>query len=124
MRRASFTAQAAGQVKEVARRVQGAYVFPPGAPPGGPRIWNPGMLDAIVTTAITSASGSKYGKGAAQIQIDTPNSGDPPSYENDPAYTAPVEVLCFSENVGTVAVGTHIGVYWRNGKFRLGWVDC
>lgn len=82
--------------------------------------WNPGVVDAIVTTAITAASGTTYGSGACQIYIDNNNG----TAITDPAYPSPVSVLNWSQNTGTIAVNTHVEIGWRNGGWRLIVKDC
>lgn len=86
-------------------------------------MWNPGVLEAIVTTAITAASGTTYGKGNATIQIDT-LSGVTYTAGANPAYATGILVLNWLQNSGTIAIGTHITVYWANGNYRLLTADC
>lgn len=81
------------------------------------------IFDAIVTSAIGQATSTVYGKGNATIQIDT-LSGSTYTGGADPAYPAALLVLNWYTNSGTIAIGTHIEIYWRNGNFRLLTADC
>lgn len=89
----------------------------------GPRVWTPGVMEAVVTTAITACVGTTYGKGNATIQIDS-LSGSTFTAAANPAYAAGILVLNWYVNSGTIAIGTHITVYWYNGNFRLLTADC
>jgi hypothetical protein len=84
-------------------------------------------VEAIVTTAITAATVSggviTYGVGAAQIVIDHLVSGVAKSM-NDPDYPNPVQVLSVSTTTGGVPVNTNVGLFYRNGRWGLAFVDC
>ena len=118
--------------KPAVERIKAAVLKSERSPPtrpdqGGPRLWNPGILEAIVTTAITPASVAggvvAYGKGKAQIIIDHTVAGTTNSI-HDPSFPNPVDVLSTSTTIGGVPVGTNIGVFWRNGRWGLAFVDC
>jgi hypothetical protein len=117
--RITFGGKAVKRISDTVKRVEGT---PFGEPDQRrtPAPWNPGIMDAVVTTAITECSGNNYGVGYAQIKIDD----DSDVAQIDPAYPDPVRVLNWSETSGTIAIGKHIKVNWRNGKFGLVVRDC
>jgi hypothetical protein len=120
-KRVVFGEEAARRIGAVVRRVEASPQFGAGGPPGGPRMWNPGVLDAVVTTAITQSSGSgAYGGGAARIQVDD----DSGARIDDPAYPDPVSVKNPYTGSGTIAVGKHITISWRNRGWLLVGSDC
>ncbi len=121
-RRIIFGETAAQRIVNTVRRVEGSPTFGDRGGAGGPRLWNPGTLEAIVTTAITACSGTTYGAGEAQIYIDDPD--DPDNAIADPAYPDPVAVKNWLVSSGTVAIGKHVNIGWRNGGWRLISGDC
>jgi hypothetical protein len=90
-------------------------------------LWNMGVIEGVVTTAITpfNSSASTYGQGYVQPYIDTFNSNTN-SYAAgaDPAFPSPVLTLNWFANSGTVAVNTHVQIAWRNGNWRYAGGDC
>lgn len=120
-RRIIFGETAAGRIASAVKRVEASPYFNGGGPPGGPRLWNPGVLEAVVTTAITACSGTTYGTGQAQIKIDNDAGTDA---IDDPSYPDPVDVKNWLVSSGTVAIGKHVNVGWRNGGWRLISGDC
>lgn len=117
--RVGFGQRAARRIRDSVLRTE-AMTFGTGGQRGAPRMWNPGVLEAIVTTAITAASGTTYGTGAAQIKVDD-GSG---AAIDDPTYSVPVTVMNWYTGSGTVAINTHIFICWRNGGWRLLGADC
>jgi hypothetical protein len=111
------------RIKASVLRTEGAVLDPDRRGPGRTAHWNPGVLEAIVTTAITAASGTTYGKGNATIQIDS-LSGVTYTAGANSAYATGILILNWLQNTGTIAIGTHITVYWANGNYRLLTADC
>lgn len=119
-RRIVFGEDAARRVASATKRVESQpYDFT--GQGKGPRNWTPGILEARVTTAITQATSTDYGIGTAMVQIEDP--GNPGKYIDDPTY-GDVDVLNYSKTSGTVGIGVHILIGWRNGKFLLVSRDC
>jgi hypothetical protein len=115
-----FSEDDARRIAAMVRRLEAAAVLPGAAPPGGPRMWNPGTIGAVVTTAITAGTSSTYGSGAARVKTDDGSGGK----IDDLAYPDPVTVLNGYTASGTIAVGKAITISWRNGKFLLVGCDC
>lgn len=114
-----FGRRAVRRITDAVRRVE-AQPFGGTTTGGGTRPWNPGVLDAIVTTAITKCVGTAYGVGYARVKIDDGSD----NAIDDPAYPDDVRVLNWSEGFGPIAVDKHIKINWRNGKFSLVSGDC
>jgi hypothetical protein len=85
--------------------------------------WQPGTLDAVVTTAIGPASGNTYGTGQVTVMISSNNNGSFTAIPN-PSYNGPQLCLNWSQNSGTISANTHVSVYWNNGNLELNWADC
>lgn len=113
---------AAAQIAEIVRRVNGQIYNQDARQKKRPVIYGAGVsvVDAIVTSAITAASGTTYGSGAAQIYIDN----DSGVAIEDPSYPSPVTVLNWYQNSGTIAIGTHVKLNFRNGKWEFLGGDC
>lgn len=109
------------RIKASVLRTEGSALDPDRRQPNRGTMWNPGVVDAVVTQAITNSIGTAYGFGKAQIYIDVTNTT---AGTTDLAYPDPVDVLNWSANSGTISIGVHIGIYWRNGRWRLAWNDC
>jgi hypothetical protein len=115
-----FGEGAARRIASAVKRVESSPVLPGGAGPGGPRLWNPGLLEGVVTSPISAGGPSTYGTGQVQIQTDN-GSGAP---IDDPAYPDPVDVLNYFTQTGTIAVDTRVQIAWRNGGWRYAGGDC
>lgn len=119
MGRVAFGSKAVQQIRDIYTRVRDTP-YGGAAPTHEPRLWNPGVMEAIVTSAISAASGTTYGTGQAQIKVDN-GSG---VAIDDPNYPIPVAVTNWYTGSGTVAINTHIFICWRQGGFRLLGADC
>ncbi len=142
-RPAQFSRRAADRVIDATMRVEAMpYPSRQSTPDTGP--WTTGIIEAIVTTAITAASGTTYGVGAVQPYIPALNSStfnsNTNTYSN--TYTAvpdysfatfdantnsihnSVVTLNWSQNSNTIAVNTHVLVGWRNGFMEFISGDC
>jgi len=82
-------------------------------------LWLP-VTEGIVTTAITACSTLTYGTGAVQPYIDNGMG----TAIADPGFPNPVTVLNFLTGTGTIAIGKHVYIFWRNNGWRLLTGDC
>jgi hypothetical protein len=115
-----FSEDDARRIAAMVRRLEAASVLPGAGPPGGPRMWNPAAVPAVVTTAITPSTSGAFGGGQVRIKADDGSGG----IIDDPAYPDPVNISNFSLTSGTIAVGKRVMAGWRGGKFYLVSQDC
>jgi hypothetical protein len=125
-KRIVFGESAAQRIVSAVKRVEASPTFAGAGGAGGPRLWNPGTVDAKVTTAITACTDSAgvitYGTGEATIYIDNPD--DPTKAIADPAFPGPVTVKNWSTSSGTIPINTHIKICWRNANWSFVTRDC
>jgi hypothetical protein len=117
-----------GRIGEVVRRVEKQPYR--GTPvTQRPTVWNPGVIEAIVTSPISACNGTTPGIGQAQPYITTYNSNTntfsaAPDYSYANTNSNSVLVANWSQNSNTIAVNTHVLIGWRNGHFIFVSGDC
>lgn len=116
MGRVAFTGKAVDQIRETYTRLK-AQPFGGSGPKHKPRLWNPGIARAKVTTGITQGSGtSTCGTGAADIWRRQP--------DGTMAVTENVTVANWATTTGTIPVGTRILIGWVDGEWEFVVRDC
>jgi hypothetical protein len=116
----SFGQRAAERTKNAVIRIE-RQTYGGGEAGQRATVWNPGVIEAVVSTTITACNGNTYGQGNATVYIDNANSVG----ITDAAYNSTVVVLNWYVNNGaSIGVNTHIMIGWRNGNWRLVGADC
>lgn len=115
MSRVTLGSKAVQQLRDTYARVRG-MPFGGSGPRHEPRLWNPGIMCAIVTTPITACSGTSPGSGG--VSIWRPIEGV--MVETDTL----VPVSNWSVSSGTVPNDTHVMIGWSSGVYFLVSRDC
>lgn len=117
-KRTVFTGKAVDQIRETYSRLK-SQPFGGSGPKHEPRLWNPGTVRAIVTTAITPCVDTPVlilGSGA--VSIYRPINGVYIETDTD------VPVSNWSKSSGTIPINTHVKVSWCDGEWDLTSRDC
>jgi hypothetical protein len=117
----ALTRPVARRVARAVKRVEAAWVVPPDQRDGRPRPWQPGVLAAVVTTAIpTGTTDSPSTTGAADI-----HRWDGTTSAVDPDPTMQGVRICNRFTLSaSIAVGKAIAVAWMDGDYFLIAADC
>jgi hypothetical protein len=119
----AFSPQANRKIKEGIRRVRAAPYFPAREGSANPPLWNPGVLAAVVTTAIpTGTTSAPSTTGQATVhRWDDPTQTD--SAELNPAF---VNVPVYNRKAlsASIAVGKNCDIYWADGVYWLLQAEC
>ncbi|CEF48258.1 unnamed protein product [uncultured bacterium] len=112
------------ELQSLARRVKYSPIGGTPAGPAGKAPSGASIHPAIVTSAISAASGTTEGTGQAQLYYYADPDTTTLTADADSEGAAHVDVVNWYTGSGTIPVGTHIILYAYNNRYRLIGADC